>query len=263
MKQVTQQEVKDRLLGLGVTQGDGLLVHSAVQFLGQPVGGMQMYLDAIQQVIGSDGGIAPGTLAVPAFNFAFAHGEPFDPDLTPSDGMGVFSEYVRQQPGAMRTLHPMQSLAVLGHYAADLAGRDTPSAFDPGSAFERMLELDFKILLLGANERAISLLHYSEQRVAAPYRYWKEFHGLVRRGDLWRECSYRMFVRDLEIDPQLTLAPVRRLLESQDAWRSLPLNYGQISLCRMSDFVKTVDQILAQDPWALVTNPPQREDAPL
>ena len=263
MKKVTQQEVKERLLGLGITQGDGLLVHSAVQFLGQPVGGMQMYLEAIQQVIGSDQGITPDTLAVPTFNFAFAQGEPFDPEQTPSDGMGVFSEYVRQQPGAMRTPHPMQSLAVLGHYAADLAGRDTPSAFDPGSAFERMLELDFKILLLGANERAISLLHYSEQRAAAPYRYWKEFHGLVRRDDRWHECSYRMFVRDLEIDPQLTLAAVRRLLESQGAWRSLPLNYGQVSLCRMADFVKTVDQILAQDPWALVTNPPQREDAPL
>lgn len=271
MKQVTKQEVVACLQKLGIAWGDGLLVHSAIQYLGQPEGGLQMYLDAIQQVIGPFEKVDPiqavestattttpavGTLAVPVFNFAFARGENFDPLQTPSQGMGVFSEYIRRHPLARRTPHPMQSLAVLGYYAQDLVERDTPSAFDPGSAFERMLELDFKILLLGADERAISLLHYSEQRAAVPYRYWKEFGGKVLRSGVLQDFSYRMFVRDLEIDAQLTLAPVRKTLEDQGAWRSTPLNYGRISVCRMADFVRVVDEALAENPWALVTNPP-------
>jgi aminoglycoside N3'-acetyltransferase len=46
-----------------------------------------------------------------------------------------------------------------------------------------MLELDFKILLLGADVQAISLLHWVEQRLQVPYRYWKVFRGPVRTGD--------------------------------------------------------------------------------
>jgi aminoglycoside N3'-acetyltransferase len=124
-----------------------------------------------------------GTLAVPTFNFAFARGEPFDLRNTPSVGMGAFSEYIRQRASARRPPHLLQSIAVIGRYVDDLASRDTPAAFDPGSPFDRMLELDFKILLLGADVQAISLLHWVEQRLQVPYRYWKVFRGPVRTGD--------------------------------------------------------------------------------
>jgi aminoglycoside N3'-acetyltransferase len=249
MQAVSADHIKPILRDLGLQPADGLLVHSAIQFLGRPNGGAGMYLDAICSVIG-----AQGTVAVPTFNFGFARGEPYDPLVTPSVGMGAFSEYVRKLPEARRTTHPMQSLAVIGRYAGDLAGRDTPSAFDPGSAFERMLDLDFKLLLLGADWRAISIIHYSEQRANVPYRYWKDYTGPVRTPDGWQTCVYRMFSRDLDLDPQLTLEPIVAGLERLGQWRSLPLNYGYLSVCRLTDFVAAADRILAADPWALVLN---------
>jgi aminoglycoside N3'-acetyltransferase len=197
-----------------------------------------------------------GTLVVPTFNFAFARGEPFDRRFTPSVNMGVFSELVRKHPLAMRTPHPLQSLAAIGRYAADLAARHTLGAFDPGSAFERMVDLDFKILLLGADVQAISLLHYAEQRVQVPYRYWKEFRGRVRMNDVWEERTYRMYVRDLDLDAQIDLHPVQARLVAQGKWHSQALNYGWLSLCRMQDFVAAVEDFLRADPWSLVTNKP-------
>ena len=255
MREVSRQQVVQALLELGVHPGDRLLVHSAVQFLGTPRDretyspGVGMYLAALQEVLGPT-----GTLAVPAFNFAFARGEPFDPLTTPSVGMGAFSEYVRQQPGVLRTSHPLQSLAVMGPLAAELAMRDTPSAFDSGSAFEGLLHLGFKILLLGAEVNAVSLVHYSEQRATVPYRYWKQFTGLVHRGDGWQEHTCRMYVRDLEINPQLDLHPVQQRLEQHSRWQSVGLNYGRLSLCLATDFVAATDRLLADDPWALVAN---------
>lgn len=259
MQPVTRDQVVSSLTSLGIQPGDGLLVHSALQYLGLPAGGVGMYLDAIQEVIGlcSGAGIQ-GTIAVPTFNFGFARGEAYDPQTTPSQGMGAFSEYVRLHPGgskfrqARRTTHPMQSLAVLGRWADDLAGRDTLSAFDPGSAFERLYELDFKLLLLGADANAVSMTHYSEQRFKVPYRYWKDFTGQVRTASGWEERTYRMYVRDLELDPHLTLEPVQADLEVHHLWRSVPLNYGKITVCRIVDFVNTLDRFLAQDPWILV-----------
>jgi len=272
MHQVNQDQLIAALQAVGIEPGDGLLVHSALQFLGQPAGGVGMYYLALRAVL--DGGetgenktvkpqslipdlqLIHGTLAVPTFNFAFARGEPYDPLTTPSQGMGAFSEHVRTLPGARRTPHPMQSLAVIGHHAADLAGRDTPSAFDPGSAFERMLDLDFKLLLLGADIQAVSLLHYSEQRFNVPYRYWKDFSGQVHTAAGWQARTYRMFVRDLELDPRIELYPVQDLLESRGQWRSTAVNYGRVAACRLVDFTAAVDEFLARDPWSLVTNPP-------
>jgi aminoglycoside N3'-acetyltransferase len=140
----------------------------------------------------------------------------------------------------------MQSIAALGAAAADLAGRDTPSAFDDGSAFARMLELDFKLLLLGADVQAASIVHISEQRAGVPYRYWKPFG------------AHKMFVRDLDLDPQLKLAPIQAALERNGQWRSVALNLGRVSCCRLADFVAAADALLAVDPWALVANKPEK-----
>ena len=247
MREVTLKQIIDCLQALGIQSGDGLLVHSAIQFLGRPVGGTGLYLQAIQDVIGLH-----GTVAVPTFNFAFARGKRYDPQNTPSQGMGVFSEYVRQQPAARRTTHPMQSLAMIGRNADALAQIDTPGAFDDGSAFDRMLRLDFKLLLLGADIQFTSMVHYSEQRFNVPYRYWKDFSGEILTDSGWKSRTYRMFVRDLQIDPYVVLHPIQEALESRQQWSSQPLNYGQIAACRLADFVAATNHLLAQDPWALV-----------
>lgn len=247
MLTVNAEQIIAALGRLGLGPGDGLLVHSAVQYFGRPDGGVGLYLEALQTVIGPE-----GTVAVPAFNFAFAKGQPYDPQTTPSAGMGAFSEYVRGRPEARRTPHPLQSLAIVGRWAEDLAGRDTPGAFDPRSAFERMLELDFKLLLLGADSKAISMFHYCEQRANVPYRYWKDFTGPYRTPQGWQERTYRMFVRDLDLNPSLTLDPLLPYLQARGEWPTLALNYGQITVCRLAHFVAAADAFLARDPWAFV-----------
>lgn len=251
MKEVTAAQVVEILGSLGILPGDTLLVHSALQFLGKPSGGPGMYYHALAEAIRLP---EEGTLAVPTFNFGFAQGKPYDPKNTPSQKMGVFAEYIRTLPEAQRSPHPMQSLAAVGRCAADLAGRDTPSAFDPGSAFERLIELDGKLLLLGADIQAASIFHYSEQRARVPYRYWKEFSGQVLTPLGWLPRTYRMFVRDLELDPQIELYPLQARLQARGQWLAAQLNYGWISTCRLRHFIAAADEILAEDPWTLVTN---------
>ena len=264
MREVTTEQVCSALKTLGVGPGDGLLVHSAIQFLGRPIGGVGMYYESLCKILdfapdsrATQEEFVPYTIAVPTFNFGFARGEPYDPQTSPSEGMGAFSEYVRQLPCARRTQHPMQSLGVVGRYADDLVGRDTFSAFDPGSAFERILDLDFKLLLLGADIQAVSMLHYSEQRANVPYRYWKDFTGQIHTPTGWRTRTYRMFVRDLELNPHLQLLPIQNLLEARGQWQAVPINYGEIALCHLTDFVKATDELLADDPWSLVANQPR------
>jgi len=261
MHELKLENVIDTLLALGIQKGDGLLVHSAVQYLGLPEGGLGMYYEAFNSVLNLtnkrtesqwQSSSNQGTLAVPTFTFAFARGEAYDPQSTPSAGMGAFSEFIRQLPEARRTKHPMQSLAILGRWTDDLSHRDTLSAFDPGSAFERMLELNFQLLLLGADIQAVSLIHYSEQKANVPYRFWKDFPGIRKAGSERENCTYRMFARDLSIDPHLNLHPVQIELQKRGQWNSQTLNYGQVSIFRISDFIRVADEFLEKDPWVFV-----------
>jgi aminoglycoside N3'-acetyltransferase len=253
LPEFTHTQLSETLKSVGVQLGDGLLVHSALQFLGRPQSGLQMVLDCLLESVGPS-----GTLAVPTFTFTFNRGMDYDSDSTPSQAMGVFSEFVRRQPNAYRTSHPMQSLSLIGKEAADLAQRDTLSAFDDDSAFDRMVQLGFKLLLLGADIQAASIVHYSEQRAQVPYRYWKDFSGQIKSGNSWRLRTYRMFVRDMTLDPQLHLAPIQRKLKTQGLWHSSRLNFGEVACCRLFDFVTVTNALLAADPWALVANKPEK-----
>ena len=257
MQEVSRQEVIDSLRQVGIARGDSLLVHSALQFLGRPASGVGMYLDAVDAVVGLTGSEPTGTLAVPTFNFDFAKGEDYDPASAPSIGMGAFSEFIRLYPQAQRTTHPMQSFAVLGAMAEEFAALDTPSAFDDNSAVDLMLTEDFKILLLGADIQAVSALHYSEQRVGVPYRYLKTFSGRVKREGEWQPAKYRMYVRDMDIDPRLEIYEIETELRHRGQWQSVKLNYGHISACRLRDFVDVTTELLEADPWRFVTNKPE------
>jgi aminoglycoside N3'-acetyltransferase len=252
MNEVTQAKVVESLRTVGIGAGDGVITHAAIQFLGRPVGGVGIYWDAFREVLGPE-----GTLVVPTFNFGFCRGLAFDRESTPSEKMGVFAEHVRKLPVARRSSHPMQSVAAIGRYAEDLAGRDTASAFDPGSAFDRMLELDFTMVLLGASIQSVSMVHYCEQKQTVPYRFWKEFSGMVRCGGQQRQATYRMYARDLDLDPKIDQVPIQRALEAMGAWKETRLNYGTVAACRLRDFVAVTLNLLTKDPWSLVGNLPE------
>jgi aminoglycoside 3-N-acetyltransferase len=249
MLELTPELLERSLKQTGITHGDGLLIHSALQMLGKPSGGVQTYVTVMQNLI-----TGKGTLVVPTFTLDYPRTGEFDRQTTPSKDMGVLSEYVRRLPGAMRSSHPLQSVAVLGYYAADLAGRDTPSAFESGSVFARMLELDFKLLLLGAGIQAASMVHYCEAAARVPYRKWVDFSGRIMQDGQWVQKTYRMYARILEIDPQLELQPIQLELERMGAWQEVSLNYGKIACCRLTDFVSACMSLLEKDPWILVSN---------
>jgi aminoglycoside 3-N-acetyltransferase len=255
MLELTNEQLERSLVALGIQSGDGLLIHSAIQMLGMPVEGIQAYVNVLQKVTGER-----GTLVVPTFTLDYPRTRKFDYRSTPSKGMGSLSEFIRQLPGALRSKHPLQSVASLGYHAVDLTGRDTPSAFEEGSVFDQLLNLDFKLLLLGADIQAASMIHYCEANAGVPYRSWKMFYGQVWQNDQWVEKAYSMYARNLDIDPQLQLKPIQSELERMGVWNEVSVNYGKIACCKLTDFVKAGAILLIQDPWIFVANRAQAEE---
>jgi len=248
--QYALRQVGQALRAAGIVPGQTVLVHSSLMRLGTPGDCTAAELPAricaeLRDAVGED-----GTIVVPTFNFDFCRGSPYDPASTPSKGMGVLSEFVRRLPGARRSPHPMQSVAAIGPRAEEICARDTASSFDPGGPFATLVELEARGLLLGAPMQSFSLVHLVEERLEVPYRYWKTFSGPY--GSPPSARSYRMYVRDLAIDPMLDLAPIEQLLARRGQLGGATAGAGWIRSFAVRDFLSVALEHVARDPeWLL------------
>lgn len=156
------------------------------------------FLDALLQRLGPE-----GTLMVPAFNWDFCKGVPFDV-RTAKSRVGVLGDIAAQRPDFVRTCHPLYSFAVWGKHAQALNSAPVKTCFGADSPFAFMHAHDAQALVVGLSPTAgTTFVHYVEQCMHVPFRYEKEFAGLCTdaRGET-RDTNVSMLVRDLEVDAQ-------------------------------------------------------------
>jgi aminoglycoside 3-N-acetyltransferase len=154
------------LRDLGVLHGDTLLVHSAYDafrgFSGKPTDVLQ----TLGELVGPD-----GTLLMPSIPFTgtavdYVHsGAITDLARTPSR-MGLLSEIFRRQVGTIRSVSPTHPVLARGARAQAMI-KDHAIAKSPcgaGSPFEKLLEVNGKILFLGVSIESMTFFHYLEEK---------------------------------------------------------------------------------------------------
>ena len=248
MKGYTADALRQALRDVGVVSGEVLCVHSSLLTLG-PLEGVapREMAGAIARILLDYLG-PTGTLVVPTFNFDFARGKPYDRQRTPSRGMGALSEFVRRMPGSMRSPHPLQSVAAVGARAREICERDTPSPFEPGSAWATIVDLDARVLLLGTVMQYATVFHVPEQAVGVPYRYWKDFTAPYIDDGVTEDRTYRLYVRDLDLDPYLELARLEKALRVRGVLKEAALGSGMVQSVLAQDMADETRRLLTSDP---------------
>jgi len=167
MTKVTQIDIKNAAIELGINSGDMLLIHSSFKSMGEVEGGAESVVQGFLDVLGEE-----GTLVFPTFcQKDFEHSyETWHMDK-PSD-VGYLTNYFRKREGSIRSDHPTHSVAACGSKAKWLTEShghthkrfgsmgDTPFSID--SPWEKMYNEDSKVLLLGVNPMSITFRHYAE-----------------------------------------------------------------------------------------------------
>ena len=178
---ITETRLVKDLQGLGLKPGDTVMLHASVKAVGWIVGGPDVIIQAILDVIGPQGTLMmyAGWEEAPYLTIALEEGRgeaylaecpAFDPERSRANRKwSILTEYLRTWPGARRSDHPEASVVAVGAKAAWLT-KDHPLhyPYGPGSPFAKLCEAGGKVLLLGSPLNAVTVLHYAETIAEIP-----------------------------------------------------------------------------------------------
>lgn len=245
----TPGAIDDALRQLGLENGDAVFIHADLQKLGMVrrnsgIGlavSPQDLLAALRSVLGD-----AGTIVVPTYTPDWEPDTAFDPETTPGR-MGAFSELVRQLPDAIRTEHPMLSLAAVGRKADDLLAGTALSGYGAGSPFSRMVQEDVRMLMVGVP--LCSFKDHIEWRQRVPYRYEKCFRS--QDGQAFRHnVRYRLGGRSLE----MTTFIDGLTEQERSCIRTVSFGKSRLHAIDAAGMDRLVTSILSADPFRFVTD---------
>lgn len=235
IKQYTDS-LMDELTNLGVKKGDILYISSDVTLLTLDAcrqcglkGKKDIDLfynvltDSIERLVGEE-----GTLMFPVFTWSFCRNIPYDSKTTQGE-VGAFSNWIlNNRTDFKRTAHPLYSFMVWGKDADKLVHMTNRTAWGKDSPFAYLHECHGKNLIINVSlGGSFTFLHYVEESIRVPHRYFKDFHGQYVDSDgNCEERTYTMFVRDLDIESK-QVTPDDCLVNAHVATKG---NFGKVSL---------------------------------
>lgn len=223
------------LVALGLRPGAIVLAHASLRRVGA---GADATLAALRAVLGPE-----GTLVVPTFTAGNSDTSPayrdrtrnmtvnqirslrremppFDPDKSPSEGMGRLAEAVRRAEGRVRSSHPQTSFAAVGGRAEELLTvHDEDCHLGERSPLNRLYRAGAQVLLLGVGFEVCSAFHLAEYRVPDPPR--RTYRCVVLRDGVRRWWPYE----DIDLDDS-DFGALGADFEKSDAARPDPVVRG-------------------------------------
>lgn len=152
-KIVTRDQIIHDLKSIGLEEGDYLRVTCALSEMGWVEGGAKTILDAILEVIGSEGYVLTYSFT-PLYPLPLNKKDAtrvFDKNTEPTSG--IFAKMMMQHPEAIRSTHPSCSCSGIGTALRELLKNHTPTSY----AYEPLLALasidNGKYLKIGANKK--------------------------------------------------------------------------------------------------------------
>lgn len=201
----SRQQLAADFRSLGVETGDLVMVHASVRAVGDVAGGPDEIHLALKDALTEQGTllmyascpryvdeVGRGNLSPAEEAEILEKLPPFDPETARSArDNGTLVEFLRTWPGSRVNPHPARFVA-WGQQTDYLFSEQPWSyAFGYGSALDRFVALNGKILLLGCDHDTATFLHYVEHIADIPGKRVARFKVPVNENGMrvWREME--------------------------------------------------------------------------
>ncbi|SHH07162.1 aminoglycoside N(3)-acetyltransferase [Tepidibacter thalassicus] len=214
----TRESLRKDFEKIGLKEGMTVIVHSSLSSIGWVCGGAVAVIQALMDII-----TPLGTIVMPAHSGDYS--DPcywenpsvprewwqtikdtmpaYEPDITPTNGMGIIAETFRKFPNVIRSAHPTLSFTSWGKNSEYIVNNHSlDNALGKNSPLQRIYDLDGWVLLLGVGYGSNTSFHLSEYRIpnqkpfkaGAPiieneHRVWKEYNDIEFNTDVFEEIG--------------------------------------------------------------------------
>ena len=178
---IGRARLRDDLRRLGLREGAVAMVHTRMRALGWVIGGSEVVVRALLDVLGPQGTL----MAYASWEEHVYEAEDWpaerrdaylaEPPVFRLETAAVDPEYgrvperVRTWPGARRSANPEASVVAVGARAAWLCEEQPDDdAYGARSPFARLVEAGGQVLMLGAPLETVTLLHHAEALARVP-----------------------------------------------------------------------------------------------
>ena len=175
---ITRERLQTDIANLGVKPGSLIMMHSSLKSIGWMPGGVQLFLEAFLEYLGPQGTLMVPTHSTHLTDPANWQAPPipkdwheitrnafpaYNPDTTPTRGMGIIPETLRRWPGAVRSAHPHTSFAAVGPQADNLmADHALSSPMGKNSPLQKLVDADGETLFVGTGFANNTCFHLAE-----------------------------------------------------------------------------------------------------
>jgi aminoglycoside N3'-acetyltransferase len=215
-----------------------------------------LFFKAIKQVLGPN-----GTLIVPTYSYTFgpstkANPSVFDPQTTPAE-IGPFPNFILKQPGVVRALEPMMSMAALGPNSEKLFKNLPHTSYGADSTYERMLSIsNMKCVSIGLGPNWTPFIHYADWLARVPHRYDKLFYGGIKNYQSDIEYLYWIYSVPARIEQSYADAhSIGKKAAERGIWQFSPLGRARVYVGDYRQYFEFVMSELHSNPWSLARGP--------
>jgi len=243
---MTKKKFIADLRRIGVRKGMDLLVHSSLKRTGSIQGGPEAIIDGLLDAIGPG-----GTLLMPTISGSVTPAQPvFHVEHTPSS-VGYLTSLFRLRRHAVRSLHPVHSVAAMGpkaeFYTEAHLAVNTP--WSPESPYGRLLRNNGWILFLGVNLDVNTCFHALEIEALIPGIHTEnadtlfiiDHDGAVHEKEHHWHCREAQFFIDME-----------HILSESQALAYGPIGAGISRLIDAAAMRQTILPLIRKNPGLLV-----------
>lgn len=199
-------------------------------------------IECFIEAVGSE-----GTVIMPTFTYSFFEGEKYSPCNSVSKA-GIITEVFRTRKGAIRSLHPIYSIAAIGKKAKYHAKLEDKTCFGSKSFFAKLLKKDAKIIFFGAPFGSIIFLHFIEKSFGVPYCYSKKFSGTILTKDGESEDAFTCFVRPSDGSVVYDFSRLEDYFLKNGPMKMVPLGKGWVKCISSKSIYKECFKELSKNP---------------